>query len=85
MYECIIFIFFPLFFSIFHYHFHTFSVFNKDNIEGYVSGGQSELTNDPAVEEAQRLVNKINLTPSDAHKVVIQVSDTDAEIAKGKK
>ncbi|KAK0167296.1 hypothetical protein PV327_004714 [Microctonus hyperodae] len=55
-----------------------------DNIEGYGSGGQSQTGSDPAEAEAQRLANKTTLTPNDAQKVVIQVSDTDIENAKEK-
>lgn len=55
-----------------------------DNIEGYGSGGQSQSGSDPAGVEAQRLANKTTLTPNDAQKVVIQVSDADIENAKGK-
>ncbi|XP_057317890.1 nonsense-mediated mRNA decay factor SMG8 isoform X1 [Microplitis mediator] len=56
----------------------------RDNIEGYESGGQSQLGSDSEGEETRELDSKINLTPSEAHKVVIQVTDTDSENTKEK-
>lgn len=55
----------------------------NDNITAYGSGGQSPPTSDPIDEEAQRLSSKTSLTPSESHKVVIEVSD-DSENAKEK-
>lgn len=55
-----------------------------DNIEGYGSGGHSELTNDAAAQDGRRIVSKMNLTPNDTHKVVIQVSHSEPETTKDK-
>lgn len=48
----------------------------------YGSGGQSPPTSETN-EDVPKLSSKTSLTPSDAHKVVIEVSDSDAENAKG--
>ncbi|XP_033223576.1 protein SMG8 [Belonocnema kinseyi] len=56
----------------------------NDNITVYGSGGQSPPTSDPVGEETQRLSNKTSLTPSESHKVVIEVSDVDSENLKEK-
>ncbi|XP_015586501.1 protein SMG8 isoform X2 [Cephus cinctus] len=54
-----------------------------DDIAAYGSGGQSPPTTcDPTVEDAPRLCSKTSLTPSDGHKVVIQVTDADLEHTK---
>lgn len=52
-------------------------------ITDYGSGGQSPVTSDPIEEDIPRLSSKTSLTPSDAHKVVIEVTDSDAENSKG--
>ncbi|XP_011306755.1 protein SMG8 [Fopius arisanus] len=52
-------------------------------LHGYGSAGQSQLTNDPNGDEHQRM-NKTSLTPSDGDKVVIQVSDDNADNLKEK-
>lgn len=44
----------------------------------YGSGGQSEQTSETN-EDVPKLSSKTSLTPSDAHKVVIEVSDSDAD------
>ncbi|XP_011684995.1 PREDICTED: protein SMG8-like isoform X2 [Wasmannia auropunctata] len=49
----------------------------------YGSGGQSPTTSDPIEEDIPRLSSKTSLTPSDSHKVVIEVTDSDAENSKG--
>ncbi|KOX73371.1 Protein SMG8 [Melipona quadrifasciata] len=49
----------------------------------YGSGGQSPPTSETN-EDVPKLSSKTSLTPSDAHKVVIEVSDSDAENAKEK-
>ncbi|KAG7212648.1 hypothetical protein KM043_012931 [Ampulex compressa] len=56
----------------------------NDEITAYGSGGQSPPNSDPTEEDVQRLSNKTSLTPSEAHKVVIEVSDSDAENSKDK-
>ncbi|XP_014483123.1 PREDICTED: protein SMG8 isoform X2 [Dinoponera quadriceps] len=53
-------------------------------ITDYGSGGQSPVTSDPIEEDISRLSSKTSLTPSDAHKVVIEVTDSDAENSKEK-
>ncbi|XP_032668556.1 protein SMG8 [Odontomachus brunneus] len=53
-------------------------------ITDYGSGGQSPVTSDPIEEDIPRLSSKTSLTPSDAHKVVIEVTDSDAENSKEK-
>ncbi|XP_011684996.1 PREDICTED: protein SMG8-like isoform X3 [Wasmannia auropunctata] len=50
----------------------------------YGSGGQSPTTSDPIEEDIPRLSSKTSLTPSDSHKVVIEVTDSDAENSKDK-
>ncbi|KAL2743606.1 nonsense-mediated mRNA decay factor SMG8 isoform X3 [Vespula maculifrons] len=54
----------------------------NDDITAYESGAPSPLKSDPTEEDVPRLSNKTSLTPSDGHKVVIEVSD-DAENTKG--
>ncbi|CAK9818597.1 Nonsense-mediated mRNA decay factor SMG8 [Anthophora quadrimaculata] len=56
---------------------------NDDIRSPYGSGGQSEQTSETN-EDAPKLSSKTSLTPSDAHKVVIEVSDSDAENSKEK-
>lgn len=55
----------------------------NDDITAYESGAPSPLKSDPTEEDVPRLSNKTSLTPSDGHKVVIEVSD-DAENTKEK-
>lgn len=50
----------------------------------YGSGGQSPTTSDLIEEDIPRLSSKTSLTPSDSHKVVIEVTDSDAENSKDK-
>ncbi|XP_043288529.1 protein SMG8 isoform X2 [Venturia canescens] len=52
-------------------------------LHAYESGGRSQLSNDPAIEEARRLA-KTSLTPGDAQKVVIQVTDSEVDNSKEK-
>ena len=54
-----------------------------DENTDYGSGGQSSATSDPIEGDIPRLSNKTSLTPSDSHKVVIEVIDSDAENSKG--
>lgn len=54
-----------------------------DEITDYGSGGQSPATSDPIEEDVPRLSSKTSLTPSDSHKVVIEVLDSDAENSRG--
>ncbi|XP_012536412.1 protein SMG8 [Monomorium pharaonis] len=56
---------------------------NDENTD-YGSGGQSQATNDPIEGNIPRLSNKTSLTPSDSHKVVIEVTESDAENPKDK-
>ncbi|XP_003701120.1 nonsense-mediated mRNA decay factor SMG8 isoform X2 [Megachile rotundata] len=56
---------------------------NDDIRTPYGSGGQSPPTSETN-EDVPKLSNKTSLTPSDAHKVVIEVSDSDAENAREK-
>ncbi|XP_003403110.1 nonsense-mediated mRNA decay factor SMG8 [Bombus terrestris] len=56
---------------------------NDDIRTPYGSGGQSPPTSETN-EDVPKLSSKTSLTPSDAHKVVIEVSDSDAENAKEK-
>ncbi|KAH0550329.1 protein SMG8 [Cotesia glomerata] len=56
----------------------------RDNIEGYESGGQLQLQSDSEGEEARGLDDKINLSQSEADKIVIRVSDADLENIKEK-
>ncbi|KYM81878.1 Protein SMG8 [Atta colombica] len=53
-----------------------------DTLNG--NGGQSSATSDPIEGDIPRLSNKTSLTPSDSHKVVIEVTDSDAENSKDK-
>lgn len=62
--------------------FSSHSINVADDITAYESGAPSPLKSDPADEDVPRLSNKTSLTPSDGHKVVIEVSD-DAENTKG--
>nr|XP_012220936.1 PREDICTED: protein SMG8 isoform X2 [Linepithema humile] len=55
-----------------------------DTLNDYGSGGQSLATSDPIEEDITRLSNKTSPTPSDTHKVVIEVTDSDAENSKDK-
>ncbi|KAH0955896.1 hypothetical protein HN011_006917 [Eciton burchellii] len=55
-----------------------------DEITDYGSGGQSPVMSDPIEEDVPRLSNKASLTPSDSHKIVIEVTDSDAENSKDK-
>lgn len=57
-------------------------IFSDDIRTPYGSGGQSPPTSETN-EDVPKLSSKTSLTPSDAHKVVIEVSDSDAENAKG--
>ncbi|XP_011266292.1 protein SMG8 [Camponotus floridanus] len=57
---------------------------NTDGITDYGSGGQSSMTSDPIGEDIPRLSGKTSLTPSDSHKVIIEVIDSDAENSKDK-
>lgn len=59
--------------------------FVTDEITDYGSGGQSPPTNDSINEQVQRLEenSKTSLTPSDGHKIVIEVSEDDSENSKG--
>lgn len=59
-----------------------FYIFLDDIRTPYGSGGQSPPTSETN-EDVPKLSSKTSLTPSDAHKVVIEVSDSDAENAKG--
>lgn len=54
-----------------------------DEIIDYGNGSQSLATSDPIEEVITRLSNKTSPTPSDTHKVVIEVTDIDAENSKG--
>lgn len=54
-----------------------------DEITEYGSGGQSQATSDPIEGDIPRLSSKTSLTPSDSHKVVIEVIDSDVENSKG--
>jgi len=54
-----------------------------DEITDYGSGGQSPVMSDPIEEDVPRLSNKTSLTPSDSHKIVIEVTDSDVENSKG--
>jgi len=54
-----------------------------DENTDYGSGGQSPATSDPIEEDIPRLSSKTSLTQSDSHKVVIEVTDSDAETSKG--
>ncbi|XP_015123123.1 protein SMG8 isoform X2 [Diachasma alloeum] len=51
--------------------------------DGYGSAGQSQFTNDPNEDDHQK-IDKTSLTPSDGHKVVIQVSDDNSDNLKEK-
>ncbi|EZA51583.1 hypothetical protein DMN91_010427 [Ooceraea biroi] len=55
-----------------------------DTLNDYGSGSQSPATSDPIEEDVPRLSNKTSLTPSDSHKVVIEVTDSDAENTRDK-
>lgn len=54
-----------------------------DENTDYGSGGQSQATSDPIEGDIPRLSSKTSLTPSDSHKVVIEVTESDAENSKG--
>lgn len=41
------------------------------------------MTSDPIGEDIPRLSGKTSLTPSDSHKVVIEVTESDVENSKG--
>lgn len=41
------------------------------------------MTSDPIGEDIPRLSSKTSLTPSDSQKVIIEVTDSDAENSKG--
>ncbi|XP_011865598.1 PREDICTED: protein SMG8 isoform X1 [Vollenhovia emeryi] len=56
----------------------------NDEITEYGSGGQSPAPSDPIEEDIPRLSSKTSLTPSDSHKVVIEVTNSDAEASKDK-
>ncbi|KAL6257681.1 hypothetical protein P5V15_011262 [Pogonomyrmex californicus] len=56
----------------------------NDEITDYGSGGQSSATSDQIDSDIPRLSSKTSLTPSDSHKVVIEVTDSDAENARDK-
>ncbi|CAL1682174.1 unnamed protein product [Lasius platythorax] len=51
----------------------------NDGITDYGSGSQLSMTSDPIGEDIPRLSSKTSLTPSDSHKVVIEVTESDVE------
>ncbi|XP_071555169.1 nonsense-mediated mRNA decay factor SMG8 [Temnothorax nylanderi] len=56
----------------------------NDEITEYGSGGQSPTASDPIEGDIPRLSSKTSLTPSDSHKVVIEITNSDAENSKDK-